>query len=306
MRSAPRVTVGLPVFNGERYLAKAVESVLAQDLPDFELLIADNGSTDATYEIALGYARTDDRVQVHRSQVNRGAAWNYNRLVDLARGHYFKWAAHDDLLQPEFLRRCVEVLDADPDVSLAYTRAADVDECGRRVRTYDLVPYATERKPSSRAASVLLDPSPCFESFGVTRRAQLAATGRIGPFTSSDRVLFLELALLGRFAEVPEMLFLHRQHPGRSVHAYADARDRNAWFDPRWEGRRSAPRWRLLREYARAIGRADLRPGERAAVAAILVRWCGQNRLPLARDAAAFLQHRVAGSSPRVTRTAVT
>ncbi|WP_165367920.1 glycosyltransferase family 2 protein, partial [Phytoactinopolyspora endophytica] len=92
MASSPRVTIGLPVYNGERYLADAIASILAQEFADFELLIADNGSTDATADICSDAARSDSRVTVHRSDVNRGAAWNYNRLVDLARGEYFKWA----------------------------------------------------------------------------------------------------------------------------------------------------------------------------------------------------------------------
>ncbi|HLR96223.1 MAG TPA: glycosyltransferase, partial [Jiangellaceae bacterium] len=80
MYHAPRVTIGLPVFNGERYLEAAIDSILAQDFQDFELLLADNASTDATLEICERAAARDPRVTVHRSEANRGAAWNYNRV----------------------------------------------------------------------------------------------------------------------------------------------------------------------------------------------------------------------------------
>ncbi|NED95098.1 glycosyltransferase family 2 protein [Phytoactinopolyspora alkaliphila] len=296
--SDPRVTVGLPVYNGESYIGAAIQSILDQDYENFELLLADNGSTDATAVICEEAAARDGRVSVHRSEANRGAAWNYNRLVDLARGEYFKWAAHDDLLEPSFLSACVTVLDDDPQVSLAYTRAVDIDERGDVVHVHDLPGYATEITPSKRVASVILDPSPCMESFGLVRRSQLLQTSRIGPYTSSDRTLFLELALLGRFYEVPEVLFLHRQHAQRSVHQYRDSRARNLWFDPNWHGKRSAPQWRLLREYVRATARSPVSPTERVRTFAAIGRWCGRNRRTLAREAASRLFRRTTVGAP--------
>ncbi|MPV36593.1 glycosyltransferase family 2 protein [Georgenia subflava] len=297
--ASPRVTIGLPVYNGENYLEAAIESVLVQDFEDFELLLADNGSTDRTAEICRSAAARDSRVRIHRSEVNHGAAWNYNRLVDLARGEYFKWAAHDDVIKPAFLRRCVEVLDEDAGVSLAYTRAVDIDEMGAVVYAHRLPGYATQSEPSARASSVLREPSPCMESFGLTRRRQLLRTSLIGPYTGSDRTLFLELSLLGRFYEVPEVLFQHRQHGGRSVRQYADPRARNIWFDPAWEGRRSAPRWRLLREYGRVALTGPASAGERLRTLVPVTRWAVTNRRALVREAGAQLLLRKTADPPR-------
>ena len=112
--TTPRVTIGLPVFNGERFLRESVESVLGQDFGDLELLVADNASTDATLDIVHEFAAADRRVRVLRSDRNRGAAWNYNRLVGEARGELFRWHAHDDVLLPSAVQRCVTALDADP------------------------------------------------------------------------------------------------------------------------------------------------------------------------------------------------
>lgn len=280
----PRVSIGLPVYNGENYLQAAIESILAQDFEDFELLIGDNGSTDATPDICRAAAARDARVVVHRSDVNRGAAWNFNRLVDLARGEYFKWASHDDVLAPAFLRRCIEVLDRYPDVSLAYARCVRIDATGQVVAEYVRPLCATEPRPAQRAASVVLSAKNCLEVFGVMRRNQLQQTGKIGSYTGSDCTLLLELALRGTFLEVPDQLFLHREHPERSMRQFSDGRLRNIWFDPSWRGRRSAPWWRLFREYSRAAVRGPIPLVERAQTLLTISRWAVHHRKGLAYE----------------------
>ena len=125
-----RVSMGMPVYNGERYVAEAIESVLQQTFGDFELVISDNGSTDSTRSICEGYAARDPRVRYFRSDANRGATWNFNRVVELSRGEYFRWAAHDDRIRPEYLERCVAVLDADPEAVLCYTQVEIIDAAG--------------------------------------------------------------------------------------------------------------------------------------------------------------------------------
>jgi len=128
----PRVSIGLPVYNGEDYLAEAVDSILAQTFEAFELILSDNASTDATEEICRGYETQDPRVRYFRSPTNRGAAWNYNNTVHMANSsEYFKWAAHDDTCAPEYLRKCVEVLDRDPEVVLCHTTTIDIDAQGQ-------------------------------------------------------------------------------------------------------------------------------------------------------------------------------
>src|SRR5262245_17750978 len=100
---APTVSVGVPVYNGERYLDKALSSILRQDFEDFELIISDNASTDGTAEICKAYADKDRRIRYHRNTSNIGAAPNYNQTFEMARGEYFKWCAHDDICYPTFL-----------------------------------------------------------------------------------------------------------------------------------------------------------------------------------------------------------
>ena len=118
----PRVTVGMPVRNGEPYLAEALDAILGQTLREIELVIADNASSDGTERLVRERARRDPRVRFIRSDVNLGAAANYNRVLALARSPYFKWAASDDLIAPTFLERALEALEGDPGAVLAFPR----------------------------------------------------------------------------------------------------------------------------------------------------------------------------------------
>ncbi len=95
-RNIPTVNIGMPVYNAENYLQGALDSLLAQDYGDFDLLISDNASTDRTQEICLDYTARDRRVRYQRNGRNIGAADNFNRVLEPACGKYFMWAAHDD------------------------------------------------------------------------------------------------------------------------------------------------------------------------------------------------------------------
>ena len=106
----PRVSIGIPVYNGGRFIKEAIDSILAQTFEDFELILSDNASTDETEEICKEYATLDRRIRYYRNEENLGAAKNYNRVFELSNGEYFKWASHDDLCAPEYLERCIAAL----------------------------------------------------------------------------------------------------------------------------------------------------------------------------------------------------
>jgi glycosyltransferase involved in cell wall biosynthesis len=254
----PRVSIGLPVFNGEDYLAEALDSILAQTYTDFELIISDNASTDRTREICHSYAAQDKRIRYFRSEANLGAARNYNRVFELSSGEYFKWAAHDDVCAPEFLERCVKVLDREPDVVLCYPKTNIIDEHGELVEHYvddfDLrAPKSHERFRHILRTGQWLNPV-C----GVIRADVLRGTQLIGKYAVSDRVLLAELALVGRFYEVPEYLFYRRIHPQKSTQANTTDEEIAAWFDPATRGRVLAPRWKRFLGHLRSIRRAPL------------------------------------------------
>lgn len=279
----PSVSIGLPVFNGERYIHAAVESILGQSHDDLELIISDNASTDGTGDIARTFAARDGRVRYMRNPENLGAAENYNRVFLASNGKYFKWAAHDDVCAPTFVEACVSVLDRDPSVILSHPRTVFIDEGGRSLGVYEETDDFSSPRPSARFRAWLFDRSGpwCNAVFGLIRADALARTALIGKFVSSDVILLGELLLRGRVARLPEALFYRRDHPERSVAAHADKESRAAWFDPASAGKIQMPTWRWLRGYAGAIARSPLSPVERTACAAVLARWTAANRRKL-------------------------
>jgi glycosyltransferase involved in cell wall biosynthesis len=266
--SVPRVSLGMPVYNGERFLRETLDSLLGQTYRDFELIISDNGSTDTTQQICREYASRDSRIRYHREEVNRGAGWNYNRVVDLARGIYFKWAAHDDLCAPTYLEKCVAVLDSDASVVVAYPDDQDIDDQGnyidrKRAMRLPSSMRAQSPLPSQRFRYLVLLDYDCEQVFGLIRTEILRRTPMILNYTDSDRTLLAELGLYGKFFEVPEPLFYHRHHSGSSGRAYPIKGGwhlRASWFDPRLQGHVLFPQWRQLLEYMKAIFRAPVGP----------------------------------------------
>lgn len=130
----PRVSVCIPTYRGSATIGAAIESVLAQSLTDFELIVIDDGSPDDTRAIVEGFA--DSRLIYVRSEHNLGPQGNWNRCLELAQGKYFKLLPHDDLLHPHCLERQVAVLDTDRDERIALVFSArEVLGPDRRVLT---------------------------------------------------------------------------------------------------------------------------------------------------------------------------
>lgn len=127
MTAIPRLSIGLPVYNGERYLSKSLTALLGQRYDDFELIISDNASTDGTEDICRDYLARDRRVKYVRQPRNIGLAPNHNFVFQQARGDLFKWASYDDLYGRDLLLRCVEALDEHPHVVLSHAHQALID-----------------------------------------------------------------------------------------------------------------------------------------------------------------------------------
>jgi glycosyltransferase involved in cell wall biosynthesis len=229
--ASPIVSIGMPVFNGADYIHRSLGSLLAQDYDDFEIIISDNASTDQTEEICRQFVREDNRIRYVRNQTNLGAARNYNNVFHLARGRFFKWAAHDDECHPAMIRRCVETLDnAPPFVVMVYPLAELIDGQGARVcAPLDHIEVKDPR-PHRRLGRLLWSLSMCDPVFGVIKSEYLRQTQLIGPFFGADYVLLAELAMLGQIWEHNEILFRLRAHPKRSMQANANSRTRTAWY----------------------------------------------------------------------------
>jgi glycosyltransferase involved in cell wall biosynthesis len=230
---SPRLSIGLPVYDGALYLADALDGFLAQTFQDFELVVCDNASTDRTAEICRSYAERDPRIRYYRNERNVGAIANFNRVFELSQTPLFKWAAHDDLYHPRYVETCIRILDDNPDVILAHCKTAFVDDRGE---TFPVDP-ATGRYVDPRTGVAQTPDSPTIgdsrvaavrfwqvlararwgtHMFGIMRREMLQRTHLIPNFTSGDRAMLAELALLGRFRCANEVLFSKRFHEGAS------------------------------------------------------------------------------------------
>jgi glycosyltransferase involved in cell wall biosynthesis len=257
----PKLSIGLPVYNGEKFLRAALDSLLQQDYSDFELIISDNASTDATQTICREYAAKDGRIRYHRNDVNIGASGNFNSVVGLARGKYFKWATHDDVHLPGFLKQTMHLMQqAPPTVVLVTTKAKVIDEH----RNFADIPVecldTRHPLPHQRVADVMRRVFWASALFGVFRIEALKKTRLCDAFFASDYVLLAEVAALGEIWEVPETLFQRRLHPDMSTNANKNWRELQVWFNPRLRGfkRRIPPHFRLGLEYLCSFTRMQI------------------------------------------------
>lgn len=275
--STPRVSIGLPVYNGENYIKEALDSILAQTYTDFELIISDNASTDGTQEICEAYAAKDPRVRYHRNEQNLGGAGNFNHVVELSRGEFFRVAHHDDILEPECVETCVELLDQEPDVILCYTDATMIDEHGKpfeptRSRDYHL----RSEKPHERFEKYLNQFYPVGGGinfhFGVMRRDVLLKTALMGNYAAGDLMLFGELALLGQFHRITTKLYRRRSHPSSATRSNLTPEAVATWFDPGNKGKVIMNCTRWLFAYSSAVRRAPMSLRERLRCLVVLRR----------------------------------
>jgi glycosyltransferase involved in cell wall biosynthesis len=278
MRAAPRLSIGLPVYNGERYLAESLEGLLSQTYGDFELIVSDNASTDGTPEISHQYAGRDSRISYFRQPRNIGASPNHNFVVEQSRGELFKWASADDLYRPDLLQRCVEALDERPEVVLAHTRTVAVDSKGVVTEALDY-PLATASPRAPERFRSMLFGNGGDDYYGVMRADVVRLAVPQGSHYRSDRTIMTKIALHGPFYQVPEWLYLRRDHSEQAQRANPTIR---AWCinsDPRRESGFRHPAVRLLAEYVwayvAAIGRAPLSPTERTECVGYLAQWAG-------------------------------
>jgi glycosyltransferase involved in cell wall biosynthesis len=300
MSSAPLVSIGVFVYNGERFIEKTLRSILNQTFTDFELIISDNASTDRTGDIAQTYARRDSRIRYHRSEKNMGAGWNIRRVYELGTGKYFKQAAVDDLLEPDFLQRCVEALESDPGCVLAYTRTREVDENGAFIENYVTPIKTDDDDPVARFGKWLSTGGHnCYQIFGVMRMSALHQIPPQGSYVNADGVLLARLSLLGRFYEVPEYLFISRRHSGQSMAALplrlkqprrfrltsrCPTLPSPEWWDPTKVRALTFPEFRRLLEYFLSIYRSPLGPGPKLRCYSLLLPWIRWNFVGMSKD----------------------
>ena len=270
------VSVGVPVYNGEEYLAEALDSLLSQSFNEFEIVISDNASTDRTSEIARAYQAKDGRIRYFRNEQNIGAAPNFNRLVELSGAPLFHGGACDDLYAPLFLERCVEPLRRDPGLVLSYARTMMIDGKGQpllfdrdrncyldrdgRFLMKPVPPHiGTSSDPELRFREVLWEMGWCLPLSGVLRREALLRTSLYRNYYGADKVLLAELALLGHFQQVSEDLFAKRIHEGDTHRKSTRERAEHE----SGEGLALPPQALMVRDYTKMVFGADMGPRQR-------------------------------------------
>ncbi len=278
----PYISIGLPVRDGENYLPGTLDSILSQTFDDFELIISDNASTDRTEEICRELAAKDSRIRYYRNPQNIGAAPNYNRTFELARGRYFKWAAHDDLLAPDYLAKCIEALEQAPEAIVCQTAVARIDDAGELITRLEICDsQSVADRPSKRLAEKLKSYYH-YDFFGVIRRDALIGTPLHGPYHHSDIALVGILALRGPTITVPEYAFYDRKHTARYSRS-VNPREHAKWHTGSNAKPVFLPAWRVFRDVLGHV-RSDVEdPAERLRCYMILLRY-GLNLRTVERD----------------------
>jgi glycosyltransferase involved in cell wall biosynthesis len=292
----------MPVFNGEKYLRQSIESILGQTYRDFDLIISDNASTDDTQQICCEYAAKDSRVHYHRNERNLGAPRNYNLVFDMSSGEYFKWAAYDDVLAPEFLKRCVNVLDGDPSIIGCHCKTGRIDQNGNFLGYYNrgLLKRIDWPKPHERFRDLIGLYYTTTPFHGVYRRNVFAQSQRHGRYVGADRNLVAELGLMGRIYEIPDCLFFWREHPSSYTSIFYGNQRKNslarlqaeaAWWSK--ENGTYFPHWKNCIEYFRSVNRVQLSLFERIMCYIQILGWFAEEGYRfMAKDMIFFmLQH---------------
>lgn len=279
----PRVSIGMPVYNGEHYIREALDSLLGQTFADFELMISDNASTDKTEAICRDYAGRDRRVCYHRNEHNLGLVANYNRVFEMARGEYFKWASSNDVCEPTMLARCIEMLDNNPDMVLCYARTVLFDELSRTEAEYNDHLTLTCESPCERVKGLVSGLRLNNAMNGLIRTEALRRTDLIADFIASDVNLLMQLSLLGKFGEVPEPLFRRRVHPQEGTRN-GDAERLLKIYNPTSHRSRTFTFWRLNLEHLRSVWRSPIGVGGKLNLTGFLIRKLFWDRRMLAAE----------------------
>jgi len=281
----PLVTIGLAVFNGGRFLREALESLAAQTYKNIEILIGDNASTDSTESICREYVQADSRIRYLRSPENRGAAWNFNRLVHAAEGKYFRWAAADDVLRPHFIEQALAILNHRADVVLVYPKTLLIDADGRPLGEYEDDLHLPFDRPSDRFRALRRRIGLNNVFYGLMRRSTLRRTRLLGVQPRAGTEFVSELSLYGKFVELPGRHFCRRLHDGAASQKHGDEMTGHYGKPTNQSaGRLDGPdhrlaNWRRMASTFGAIRRCPMGVGEKARVS-----WFAFRELVRARD----------------------
>jgi len=284
MTTPPRVSIGLPVYNGSRYIREAVAAHLSQTWEDFELIISDNTSTDDTFDICTQYARQDKRVRVIRQPRNCGVNRNHLHVFHMARGEYFRWAAVDDIPSGDLVRHAVSVLDEDPALVAYVPESANIDEAGEMLRRLERTLDIRDPSPVQRASAILTRDYQMIFAQGLMRRSTLLSTSRRWTYFGWDFILLLELAICGPICQIEGPLLYRRLHRHSAAHCTKNIASVRAWVDPTVRSRILLPHWKWAAERMRAVSASRVSIADRLRLMHLILTFACQDRYALKRD----------------------
>lgn len=283
MPESPKISVGMPVYNGGEWLAEAIDSILGQTFRNLELIIADNASTDDTEAICRRYTEQDQRVRYYRNVENIGASENYNVAFRHARGRYFKWASANDYCDKTLLLKCADVLDSRPDVVLCYAKTRLIHEQEGRTEDYHDDLDLQDEDACQRFRKLMRNIRLNNVMNGLIRADVLGRTDLMKKHLSEDINLMAELTLYGKFVEVPEYLFFRRMSAlcATSLQSQVDVLEH---YDPQNESLMAFQQWQIYIDYYLAVWRSPLSAVQKLSLYRFLARQGVFNRYSLVRD----------------------
>ncbi|MGH8509329.1 MAG: glycosyltransferase family 2 protein [Gammaproteobacteria bacterium] len=280
----PPLTIGLPVYNSERYLACSLDSLLNQTYGDFRLIISDNASTDGTPDICKDYASRDKRIAYHRNPVNIGLSPNFNRVFALSESKYFQWATSDDYWAPTMLERAIEIMNSDTRIALCYPKTTLVDAEGGNPELYEDGLHLVGDDPRQRFMQLLERIRLSHQHLGVSRASMLKRTHMLKEHPGSDINLLAELTLYGKFYELPERLFFRRFHKDSSSWARQDVEHQARRYHSASSSRIVLNRWRQYCAFFQAVHCAPIKLGDRLSLYRYFCRRMRWDRFHLAKE----------------------
>lgn len=229
----PIITVGLPVYNGEKYIEQSIISILQQTDRNFELIICDNASTDNTQKLCEKYVSNDKRIKYLRNETNIGGRRNFNKVFRLSDSKYFRWQAADDFIAPTLHQECLSTLDNDDSVVLCFGNSNMVDSDSRKLYAIDDDKLnLLQESESERFIQCYENLGFMTQIFGLVRTSALKQTDLLGNFTAADYNLILELSILGKIKKINSLLFYRRMHEEASSWKRTDIDWQKKFYDP--------------------------------------------------------------------------
>ncbi len=288
----PKVSIAVPAYNCERYLAQSLESLLGQTFGDFELIISDNASTDGTEAICRRYEALDQRVRYVRRTQNIGGPSNFRHVFSLCSGRYHKWSTADDYWHPAFLAEAVAVLDDKPNVVLCYPKTRKIDMSGNAIADYDDRLHLIDDSPRVRFRQLYERVGLCNAHLGLIRREAMLTTRLIAGHRASDVDFLAEMALRGKFWLLPDIRFFRRFHVDSSSWAREDSEHQRKYYNPLSKTDTGMHTWRRLLFQLGLVWRSPAGMADKIALSSDVARWARHSRHELSQELVGRLRHR--------------